>query len=101
MIPCPAPLPETRLDPVLVRMLEASPVEGDEGTNKETMISSKEAISRQGIDNSSPRGKKRATSDDPEVQASKRGKTSTSEDPEPRSPSAELNPQKEQPSNEP
>src|SRR3954470_6962606 len=101
LIRCPAPLPETRLGPVLVRMLEVAPREEDEGADKETMASSKEAIPKGGIDNSSPKGKKRAASDDPGAVAPKRGKESASEDPTPGSPSAELNPQKEQPSNEP
>src|SRR3954468_865890 len=101
LIQCPAPLPETRLDPVLVRMLEVAPLEGNEGADNETVASSKEAIPKGGIDNSSPKGKKRATSDDPEAKAPKRGKESMSEDPTPGSPSAELNPQREQLSNEP
>src|SRR3954466_12467647 len=74
LIRCPAPLPETKLDPVLVRMLEVVPLEGDKGTDKETMASSREATPKGGIESSPPRGKKRATTDDPEVQASKRGK---------------------------
>src|SRR3954465_2915032 len=93
LIRCPAPLPETRLDLVLVRMLEVAPLEGNEGADKETVVSSKEAIPKGGIDNSSLRGKKRAASDDPGAVAPKRGKASTSEDSEPGSPSAELNPQ--------
>src|SRR3954471_14004294 len=101
LIRCPAPLPETRLDPVLVRMLEVVPLEGNEGADKETVASSKEASPKEGIDNSSPKGKKRAASDDPEAIAPKRGKESMSEVPTPGSPSAELNPQREQPSNEP
>src|SRR4051812_47144136 len=39
----PAPLPETRLDLVLVRMLEVVPLEENKGTDKETMASSREA----------------------------------------------------------
>src|SRR3954468_15118693 len=101
LVRCPAPLPETRLDPVLVRMLEVAPLEENEGADKETVASSKEAIPKGGIDNSSPKGKKRAASDDPEAIAPKRGKESMSEGPTPGSPLAELNPQKEQPSNEP
>src|SRR3954462_1669130 len=101
LIRCPAPLPETRLDPMLVRMLEVVPLEGNKGTDKETMASSKEATSKGGIENSPPRGNKRPASDDPEAQASKRGKESMSEVPSPRSPSAKLNPQREQLSNEP
>src|SRR3954466_9657887 len=37
LIRCPAPLPETRLDPVLVRMLEVAPLEGNERADKETV----------------------------------------------------------------
>ena len=101
LIRCPAPLPETRLDPVLVRMLEVVPLEENKGADKETMASSKEDTPKGGIESSPSKGKKRAASDDPEVQTSKRGKESKSEDPSPRSPSAELNPPREQPSNEP
>src|SRR4051812_7602502 len=100
-IRCPAPLPETILDPVLVRMLEEVPLEGNKGEDKETVASSKEALSKGGIDNSSPKGKKRAASDDPETVASKRGKESLSEGPTPGSPSAEENPQRDQLSSEP
>ena len=52
-------------------MLEIMPLEGED---KEAMASSKEAAPKGGTDNSSPKGKKRATSDDPETMASKRGK---------------------------
>src|SRR4051812_2313257 len=34
LIRCPAPLPETRLDPVLIRMLEVAPPEGGEGSEE-------------------------------------------------------------------
>ena len=83
---------------MLVRMLEIMPLEGED---KETMASSKEAAPKGGTDNSSPKGKKRATSDDPETMASKRGKKSSSEDPAPGDTSAELCPQGDQPSTEP
>src|SRR4051812_43549795 len=96
LIRCPAPLPETRLDPVLVRMLEVVPLEGKKGEDKGTTASSKEAIPKGGINNSSSKGKKRAASDDPETVASKRGKESLSEGPTPGSPSAGLNPQRDQ-----
>ena len=43
LIRCPAPLPETKPDPVLVRMLEVVPLEESEGGDKETTASSKEA----------------------------------------------------------
>ena len=59
LIRCPAPLPETTLGPVLVRMLEVVPSEESEGGDKEATTSSKEAVWKGGIENSSPRGKKR------------------------------------------
>ena len=65
LIRCPAPIPETRLDPVLVSLLKIVPLEGSKGEDKETMASSKEAAPKGGTDNSSPKGKKRAASDDP------------------------------------
>ena len=86
---------------MLVRMLEIMPLEGSKGEDKETMASSKEAAPKGGTDNSSPKGKKRAASDDPETMASKRGKKSSSEGPTPGSSSAELCPQRDQPSSEP
>ena len=55
---------------MLVRMLEIMPLEGED---KEAMASSKEAAPKGGTDNSSPKGKKRAASNDPETMASKRG----------------------------
>ena len=55
---------------MLVRMLEIMPLEGED---KEAMASSKEAAPKGGTDNSSPKGKKGAASDDPETMASKRG----------------------------
>ena len=54
-----------------------------EGEDKEAMASSKEAAPKGGTDNSSPKGKKRAASDDPEIMASKRGRKSSSEGPTP------------------
>ena len=62
-------------------MLKIVPLEGSEGEDKETMASSKEAAPKGGTDNSSPKGKKRAASDDPETMASKRGRKSSSEGP--------------------
>ena len=79
-------------------MLEIMPLEGED---KEAMASSKEAAPKGGTDNSSPKGKKRAASDDPETMASKRGKKSSSEGPTPGRSSAELRPQRDQPSSEP
>ena len=67
---------------MLVRMLEIMPLEGED---KEAMASLKEAALNGGTDNSSPKGKKRAASDDPETMASKRGRKSSSEGPTPRS----------------
>ena len=86
---------------MLVRMLKIMPLEGREGEDKETMASSKEAAPKGGTDNSSPKGKKRATSDDPETMVSKRGEKSSSEGPTPGSSSAKLRPQRDQPSSEP
>src|SRR4051812_48105454 len=74
LIRCPAPLPETRPDPVLVRMLKIMPLEGSKGEDKETMASSKEATPKGGIDNSSPKGKKKVASDNPKTMASKWGR---------------------------
>ena len=71
---------------MLVRMLKSVPLEGSEGEDKETMASSKEAAPKGRTDNSSPTGKKRAASDDPETMASKRGKKSSSEGPTPGDP---------------
>ena len=86
---------------MLARMLEIMPLEGSKGEDKETMASSKEAAPKGGTDNSSPKGKKRAASDDPETMASKRGRKSPSEGPTPGSSSAGLRPQGDQPSSEP
>ena len=76
-------------------MLKIVPLEGSEGKDKETMASSKEAAL-----NSSPKGKKRAASDDPETMASKPGKKSSLEGPALGDTSAELFPQGDQPSTE-
>ena len=86
---------------MLVRMLKIMPLEGSKGKDKGTMASSKEAAPKGGIDNSSPKGKKRAASDDPETMALKQGKKSSSEGPTPGRSSAELRPQRDQPSSEP
>ena len=92
IIRCPAPLPEATPDPVLVRMLEVVPSKESEGGDKGATTSSKEVVRKGGIENSSPQGKKRTASDDPETMASKRGKKSSSEDPAPGDTSAELCP---------
>ena len=101
LIRCPAPLPETTPDPVLVRMLKIVPLEESKGGDKETTASLKEAVRKGGIENSSPQGKKRTASEDPETMASKRGKKSSSEGPVLGDTSAELCPQGDQPSIEP
>ena len=95
------PLPETTPGPVLVRMLEVVPSEESEGGDKEATASSKEVVRKGGVENSSPQGKKRTASDDPETMASERGKKSSSEGPAPGDTSAELCPQGDQPSTEP
>ena len=82
-------------------MLEIMPLEESKGEDKETMASSKEAAPKGGTDNSSPKGKKRAASDHPEIMASKRGRKSLSEGPTPGSSLAGLRPQGDQPSSEP
>ena len=82
-------------------MLEVVPSEESEGGDKEATASSKEAVWKGGIENSSPQGKKRTASEDPETMASKRGKKSSSEGPAPGDTSAELCPQGDQPSTEP
>ena len=79
LIRCPAPLPETTPGPVLVRMLEVVPSEESEGGDKEATASSKKVVRKGGIENSSPQGKKRTASEDPETMVSKRGKKSSSE----------------------
>ena len=82
---------------MLVRMLGIMPLEGED---KEDMASSKEASPKGGTNNSSPKGKKRAASDNPETTAPKRGRKSSLEGSTPGSSSAELRPQRDQPSSE-
>src|SRR3954468_17512975 len=101
LIRCPAPLPETMSDPVLVRMLKIVPLEESKGGDKETTTSSKEAVRKGGTENSSPQGKKRTASEDPETMASNRGKKSSSEGPAPGDTSAELCPHRDEPFTEP
>ena len=48
LIQCPAPLPETTLDPVLTKMLEAAPLEEGEGGNRKATASAKEALKKGG-----------------------------------------------------
>ena len=99
--PVSGPLPETTPNPVLTRMLEAAPFEEGEGGNKGATTSSKEVVRKGGIKNSSPQGKKRTASEDPETMASKRGKKSSPEGPVLGDTSAELCPQGDQPSTKP
>ena len=101
LIRCPAPLPETTPDAVLTRMLEVAPSEEGEGGNNQATASTKEAVRKGGIENSSISGKKRTASEDPEAMASKRGKKSSSEGPAPESAPAALRPQGDQLSTEP
>ena len=82
-------------------MLEVVPSKESEGGDKEATASSKEVVQKGGIENSSPQGKKRTASEDPETMVSKRGKKSSSEGPAPRDASAALCPQGDQPSTEP
>ena len=96
-----SPLPETMPDPVLVRMLEVVPSKESEGGDKEATASSKKVVRKGGIGNSSPQGKKRTASDDPETMASKRGKKSSPEGLVLGETSAELCPQGDQPSTKP
>ena len=79
LIRCPAPLPETALEPVLVRMLEVAPTEGGNGENRGANISPKGTTEEGGTKNPSLQGEKRTASEDPEVKAPKRGKKSPPE----------------------
>ena len=77
-------------------MLEVMPLEeGGEG-NKEATASSKEAVRKGGIENSSNQGKKRTASEDPETMVLKRGKKSSSEGPAPGGAPVALRPQGDQ-----
>ena len=89
------------MDPVLVGMLKIVPLERSGGGDKETMASSKEAVWKGGIKNSSPQGKKRTASEDPETTTLKRGKKSSLEGPVLGDISVELCPQGDQPSTKP
>ena len=81
-------------------MLKIVPLEESKGGDKETTASSKEAVRREGIENSSPQGKKRTASEDPETVVSKRGKKSSLEGPVTGDVPAVLCPQGDQPSTE-
>ena len=82
-------------------MLKIVPLEESKGGDKETMASSKEAVRKGGTENSSPQGKKRTASEDPETMVSKRGKKSSPEGPAPGEAPAALFPQGNQPSSKP
>ena len=56
LIRCPAPLPKTTSDPVLIKMLEVAPSEEGKGGHSETTTSAKEAFSKGGIENPSLQG---------------------------------------------
>ena len=79
LIRCPAPLPETMLNPMLTRMLEVALSAEGEGGNQGATASVKEAVRKGRIENSPDQGKKRTASEDPEVITSKRGKKSSPE----------------------
>ena len=101
LIWCPAPLPETAPDSVLVRMLEVAPPEEGEGESRKATASPKEALERGGIENPSLQGEKRTASEDPGAKAPKRGKKSSLEGPASGEAPAAQSPLKNQPSNEP
>ena len=100
LIRCPAPLPETTPNPVLIKMLEVAHSEEGEGGHREATTSTKEAFSKGGIESPSFQGEKRTASEDPEAKASKRGKKSAPEGPVPGRASAARSPQRNQPSSE-
>ena len=100
LVRCPAPLPETAPDPMLVRMLEVAPPEEGEGENRGTTASTKEAFEEGGIENPSFQGEKRTASENPEAKAPKRGKRSSPEGASSGEAPAAQSPLKNQPSNE-
>ena len=101
LIRCPAPLPETTQDPVLIKMLEVAPSEEGEGGHRETTTSAKEDFSKGGLESPSFQGEKRTASEDPEAKASKRGKKSVPEGPVPGRAPAVLSPRRNHPSSKP
>ena len=101
LIRCPAPLPETVPNPMLTRMLEVALLAEGKGGNQGATASTKEAVRKGGIENSSNLGKKRSASEDPEGMTSEGGKKSSSEDPAPETATAALCPQGDQLSSEP
>ena len=82
-------------------MLEIAPYQAplgeDKGGNKEASASAKEVSQGGGTETSSPRGRKRTTSEDPETMVSKRGKKSLPEGPALGDTLAALCPQGDQP----
>ena len=101
LIRCPAPLPETMPEPVLVRMLEVAPSEEGEGENRGATALPKGALEEGGIKNPFLQGEKRTASEDPKAKASKRGKKSSPEGPASGETPAVQSSLKNQPSNEP
>ena len=119
MIWCSAPLPEGLDNPVLEKMLEPAPClvpsKEDEGGNKEgesgppplpiptegMSASARDDNREEESDIPSPRGRKRTTSEDPEIEVSKRGKKSSPEGPASGEAPAAQSPLENQPSNEP
>lgn len=92
LIRCPAPLPETMLNPMLTMMLEVAPLAEGEGGNQGAIASAKEAVGKGRIENSPNQGKKRTVSKYPEVITSKWGKKSSSEGSAPENAPAESPP---------
>ena len=85
-------------------MLEIAPYQApsgeDKGGNKEASASAKEVSRGGGTETSSPQGRKRTASEDPETMVSKRGKKSSPEGPALGATLAALCPQGDQPSTE-
>ena len=118
MIRCSAPLPEGLDNPVLEKMLEPAPClvpsKEDDGGNREgesgphsllvpiggMSASAREDNQGEESDILSPRGRKRTTSDDPEIKVSKREKKSPPEGPALEGALAAQSPRGDQPSTE-
>ena len=85
-------------------MLEIAPYQApsgeDKGGNKEASASAKEVSRGGGTETSSPQGRKRTASEDPETMVSKQGKKSPPEGPALGDTLAVLCPQGDQPSTE-
>ena len=101
LIRCPAPLPETVSEPVLVRMFEVVPSEEGEGENRGATASPKGALEEGGDRESLPPGEKSTASEDPEAKAPNRGKKSSPEGPASGEAPAAQSSLKDQPSSEP